>query len=690
MNFAGFALAQLGVIFAAGAGVITLLYLLKMRRRQLIVPFAALWEQVTRESESRRLWRKLRRLVSWLIQLILLALVCLALGDPRPEVWLREPATTAIVIDTSASMAAAANEDGATRLALALERARAEVDALGPADRALIIAAGSEVSVPAPITSQQSTLLRALDEGVAVGPGEADLSRALLLARNALSGRTSPRILILTDGAVDVAGVDAIRRCTELSAREGEAACEVLQIGAEFEVGNVAITAFAARRYPSDRDKVEVLVEVQNLGEQPARFELRVTADGLPVGGKRLELGPGQRLREVLPKLEAARERLVAELVPLRTTNEGGAIDPVSAKALGPRIDDRAYAVIPPLDPMEVVLVTDGTNLFLEAALLTLDDYVRLTTLAVGEGGADHPAIETANVVFYDVGNNPLPSSLPATNLVIFDPHRQAESPVPLAKLRDLRAPRLSEQRKDHPLLEGVVFKDVNMLRGTSFDTVPGDVALVSHLGEPMVVLREGEHALLAIGFDARQSDLALRSAYPLLIANAVDYFGMREAGFVAAIPIGASRELALADFGIPAEGVTLLSVTPPHPDELEAGPEADERAPMKPVRVRVQDGRFRIRALVPGVYTIAVEDGGAAGSVVEVAVNQANAAASNLASTLALGPDGAAVPEANAAAEDPPEPAPLSEGPLWTLIMLIVAGILAIEWATYHRRKTV
>ena len=80
MEFAGWALADLAVIFAAGAGVITLLYLLRMRRRQVIVPFAELWEQVTRESETRKLWRKLRRLFSWLVQLFLLALVCLALG----------------------------------------------------------------------------------------------------------------------------------------------------------------------------------------------------------------------------------------------------------------------------------------------------------------------------------------------------------------------------------------------------------------------------------------------------------------------------------------------------------------------------------------------------------------------------------------------------------------------------------
>jgi hypothetical protein len=671
VNLAGWALADLGLIFAIGGATITTLYLLRMRRRQVIVPFAALWDRVTRESESRKLWRKLRRLFSWLFQLFLLALVCLALGDPRPEVWLRDPATTAIVIDTSASMAAAADEDGNTRLALALERARAEVDALGPADRALIITAGSEVSVPAAITGEASTLLRAIDEEITVGPGEADLSRALLLARNALAGRSGARILILSDGALDVPAVAALGQCTSRAQLEGEASCEVLEIGAEHEVGNVAITAFAARRYPSDRDKVEVLVEVQNLGTTPARFELRVSADELPVGGKKLELAPGARLREVLPKLEAARERLVAELVPLPD-------DPASSEALGPAIDDRAYAVIPPLDPMEIVLVTDGTNLFLEAALLTLDDYVRLSTLPALDGTADNELIATANVVFYDIAASPLPDPLPDTNLVIFDPHRLDKSPVPIPKLKDLTGPRLSEQRKGHPLLAGVVFKDVNMHRGTSFDIAPGDVALVSHLGEPMVALREAEHGLLLIGFDPRSSDLPLRSAFPLLVANAVDYFGMREAGFVAAIPIGASRELVLADFGIPGNDVSLLEVTPPDADPN------DGVAP-EPQRVRAQDGRFRLRALIPGVYTITVQDGGAEGSVVQVAVNQANAAASNLESRL----DEASLPEPSRAGE-PPDPAPLTEGPLWTLIMLAVVALIALEWATYHRRKTV
>src|SRR5688500_14322213 len=134
-----------------------------MRRREVVVPFAALWERVTRESESRQIWRKLRRLLSWLVQLLVLALLCLALGDPRPEVWLRDPVSLAIVIDRSASMAGPAEssteEEVLRRIELARQRAIAEIRGLGPVDKAVVIAAGEEVSVAAALSADVDALV---------------------------------------------------------------------------------------------------------------------------------------------------------------------------------------------------------------------------------------------------------------------------------------------------------------------------------------------------------------------------------------------------------------------------------------------------------------------------------------------------------------------------------------------------
>lgn len=649
MTLAGWSLSQLGLLFGVTGGAITLLYLLRMRRRKVVVPFAALWERVTRDSESRKIWRRLRRLLSWLVQLVLLALVVAAIGDPRTNAWVRDPMTVAIVVDASASMAGpsetSTEEDPRTRIDAAKERAAAWVRGLGPSDRAVVIVAAEEVSVASPLSADASALLAGI-EAIEPSHGEADLPRALTLAGHAVRDNPGAEILVLTDGALDVRGAAALRACLD-----GPIPCHVdAQSGPP---DNVAITAFAARRYPEARDKLEVLAEVQNLGEQPATVTLDVTTDGVSVGRRPLTLQPGETRREVLGDLDAARSRFEARL---------SADDPA---VLGPAFDDVAFAVVPPLSPLRVALISDGTNLFLDAALLNLGDHVRLDAAQGTESD-----LAAYDLVIFDLGNNPLPEALPETNVAVFDPWRFEDSPFPIAKARDVGRPFLTEQARKHPLLEFVVLKDVNIGRGTTFALEPGDDALVRTLGDPIVVLREREHLTLGVGFDPRQSDFPMRIAFPLFIDNLVRYVEQRTPGFVASAPLGLSQAMGLADLGLSTEGVTRVEVT---------GPQgvADTRP--------VERGRFRMRALVPGVYTVTALDGPAAGAQVEVAVNQANPDASDLHSVLPT----MELPEA-ASAGPAPDPAPLTEGPLWTALMLAAAGLIALEWATYHRRVTV
>lgn len=655
MNLAGWSFPQLATLFGVAAAVVTVFYLLRMRRREVVVPFVALWDQVSKETESRRLWRRLRRIISWLIQLVLVALICAALGDPRTEGWFTESRSVAIVLDHSASMAGEVDDDERrTRIAAARARARAELASLGPNDRVLLITAGTTVRVPAPLSQNPATVLKALEE-TAVEPGEADLARALALARNVLSDQEHPEILVLTDGAVSRSSASAVRACTNAD----DIPCHVSLTAGPSQ--NVAITAFAARRYPGDREKIEVLVEVQNLGDDPASVVLDVEAAQVSVGNKTLSLAPGQKIVEVLPALDAARTRLTARLEP-------NPDDPGSAKALGPAVDDLAYAVVPPLTPVEVSLVTDGGDLFLEAALLTLDDHIRLTGVPPDRGQASDPLIDQADIVIYDVANNPLPDPLPEKNMLVFDPHRLEDSAFPIPLDRDVPRPRLTEQARNHPILDGVVFKDVNMARGSIFDPEATDTALVKHLGEPVIVLREKEFALMAVGFDPRQSDLPLRTAFPLLISNVIDYFEQRMAGFVASIALGSDRELTLSELGLGSEDVSRIEV---------------ERPDGTTTAIRVQNGRFRLRATVPGVHILRTLDGTAAGAEVELAVNQASVQASSLQNELADLPAAARSPEAS-------EAAPLKQGPIWTTILVIACILLGVEWLTYHRRKTV
>jgi len=53
MTFVGWSFAALATAFGVTSALVTGLYLLRMRRRELPVPFAALWEQVTRAGRGR-------------------------------------------------------------------------------------------------------------------------------------------------------------------------------------------------------------------------------------------------------------------------------------------------------------------------------------------------------------------------------------------------------------------------------------------------------------------------------------------------------------------------------------------------------------------------------------------------------------------------------------------------------------
>src|SRR5580704_5508081 len=121
MILAGLHLAQLAAIFGVVGAVVVALYILKLRRRAVAIPFSPLWQRILRDKEATSLFSKLKRLLSLLLQLALLALLVLALGDPRAAASLMKGRTVIVLVDASASMQA--TDVAPTRL----EAAKAEV-----------------------------------------------------------------------------------------------------------------------------------------------------------------------------------------------------------------------------------------------------------------------------------------------------------------------------------------------------------------------------------------------------------------------------------------------------------------------------------------------------------------------------------------------------------------------------------
>ncbi len=207
-------------------GAISAMYLLRLRRRQVVVPYLPLWQKVIKQNQYQSLWQRLRRLLSWILQMALLLLLVLALGDPRLRAELLSGRNLVVVVDTSASMNALDGKPLTTskdkgdkkdkkskagskakisngpmsRLDEAKLRASKLIDSLVGNDRIMLIGMDAEVIPLTPFTSDK-TLLRKTLANLTATDTKANLQRALLLAKDATEGRKMADIVVISDGA---------------------------------------------------------------------------------------------------------------------------------------------------------------------------------------------------------------------------------------------------------------------------------------------------------------------------------------------------------------------------------------------------------------------------------------------------------------------------------------------------------
>src|SRR5689334_12870638 len=106
MHFTGVPLQTLIQVGALAGAAVVVFYILKLRRRPVAVPFSKIWQRILRDKEATSLFSQLKRLLSLLLQLSLLALMLVALGDPRTMVNMIEGRNIVILVDASASMKA--------------------------------------------------------------------------------------------------------------------------------------------------------------------------------------------------------------------------------------------------------------------------------------------------------------------------------------------------------------------------------------------------------------------------------------------------------------------------------------------------------------------------------------------------------------------------------------------------------
>lgn len=632
MYLHGFPLSTLLPIAGAAALALGVLYWLRLHRVRVEVPFAKLWEGILRDRESSRLFSKLRRILSLFLQLLILALLVLALGDPRNYEEQTEGRHLVVLVDTSASMQAFDVRTGAEPHRSRLEEAKSEVSkmirGLDAADRMLIAQMDATVRPLSTMTGDVAELDEAV-KTLSATDTRADLAWALTFANDVLRGASRPEIVVVSDG---VLGDDT-------SAVEPEHPLSFLPIGKSGR--NVSVSALAVRRYPLDRDRYEVMLELYNGGDETEEVELQLFGDGLIVDTSLLRIEPRATAPRFYPNLIGAKASLEARI--RLATGEDDDLP----------VDDRAYALLPEVREARVLCVTEG-NTYLEAALL-LASYLDVT-FVTPDGYAE--AEGRFDITIFDGVAPALGSDESA--LFYLNPTGLG-SPVgvhdePIVQVG------FDKVDKKSPLLRWAGVEDAFVAKARRLVPRPGDRVIgASDLG-PLLVsgVREGRR-FVALGFDPRESDIVLRPAWPIFVLNTLNELVSEESEYRSSIMTG---EVAHLNLPPSARDVTLES---PRGEAFH---------------VPVQEGVASVLTKEVGFHTLRAKvDGGE--YELRLAANLMDPSESTItpSSTLTVrGKEAAKVIGLEGK----------RRRAFWAYLLLATVALTAIEWVTFHRRLTV
>lgn len=625
MHLAGLPLSTL-LTLGAVFGVLTVaLYILKLRRRPVAVPFSRIWQQVLRDKQATSLFSQLKRLLSLLLQLALLALMLLALGDPRASRNLVEGRNMVVLIDSSASMKA--TDVAPSRLEVAKREVTRMVEGLSGSDRMLVAQMDASIRPLSTMTNEVADLKDGLSK-LSASDTRADFRRALAFALDSLRGLGKAEIIVVSDGALG--DVERIGRELDLS----KVKLSYVKVGKSSR--NVAITEFSVRRYPLDKSRYEVMLELTNTNDKPQNVELTLLGDGNIVDVTQLSLKPRESLARFYKDLAGASRTLEATI-----KLADGKPDDLPA-------DNHAYALMPERRRARVLVVTEG-NTYLEAALL-LDEYLDVEVLAPEK----YPPDQEFDVTIYDAVAPPHHAKTgPALYLA---PPREG-SPVELGRSIEMFG--FDTWDKKSPLLRWMAMGDIQVAKGYAFKPSKDQkVVGASDLGPILVSGSRAGQRYVALSFNPRDSDFVLRVGWPLFVLNTVNHFVEEDTSYLSSFRTGQV-------WRVPAPSTTDVATL------VEPGGQRRQ--------VPVKEGRAFYLGEHAGFYRLEAPDS----PPLRFAANLSDLQESHIEpeKTLQLG-------GVKAGAVGQFEVGVRRE--IWLYLLLAVIGVSIVEWLTYHRRWTV
>jgi len=541
-------LSPLALLWAGLLAPLVVLYILKRRRQSREIGSTLLWELALRDLRAERPWKKLIPQVALLLQALAILAGALALARPAGAGRVPAGARIAVVIDTSASMAArAALGSDDTRFTRAIRAARDLARSLPPGGEMMIVEAAGNAAVIAAPTRDASALERALAT-LRVRGGGSDLEAAVSVAAERMRGSPSgSRIVLITDAAMS----------GELALDGRSVPVEVRKVGepnaSSDNTGIVAVDV-RPRSEGNTPDRADVFVRIARFARTPAEVYVTASVEGRGVvASRRVTVGPGAQESVVIPADLPPDPSGRAPNVRVELSLASAAPGEGTGDALA--LDDVAVAPSPGARRLPVFVVGDASEPVVRALRADRDVELFATTLtALAERDDDAPL---DGLVVYA---GPTPAEAPPGDSLVLAPTGESVFGTPLGP--EVRRPQLVRWEESDPRLRFVSFADVHLaasrtVRGGVRPLISADAGAVA----AVLVRPSGETTLLA--FDPAGSDWPTRPSFVVFFRNLVERARAHRAA--GGVPPGRTGE----PLRVPAPDGTSVTVTTPAGETL-------------------------------------------------------------------------------------------------------------------------
>ena len=508
MHFASLsALLLLPVI----GGLIVLMYILKLRRKDVVVASTYLWRQVIRDVQANAPFQKLRKNLLLFLQLLIAALLIFALARPFTRTLNTGGRSIVLVLDSSASMRA--TDVLPSRFDAAKQEAQQIVNHMGAGDMMMVISAYSRPEAVSGFSSEKSELRRVID-GLKPHDTPTNMRDALNLAADLVAGRNNGeagRIELVSDGGFEAGdgnagssgsgGTETQYTLANLNLGKTHVAFHPIGKGRD----NVGITAVDFRRSLGGEKTVQLLVVTHNFSGQPKKFNEEIYIEDSLFDAHEVSLPANGESTEAYYVQEP--EKPVKMRVRLDVKDDLAS-------------DNEAVLILRPRKMLSVLLV-GGENMWLENAL-KVDPGVTLSK------SATYPA-DRAKAYDVIVFNEAAPARLPEGNY-LFLHCTSDQSPAKISKEKNNEKDNVgfADTERDQPALRYVDFGSENLLGVYKASPLGwGKEIAVGETGSLIVTGEKNKMRAEFISFSLDKSvHFMLTVAFPIFISNSVRWLG--------------------------------------------------------------------------------------------------------------------------------------------------------------------